>query len=214
MGKEKSKINKSKIFFIDFDGTLVDSCEAHLKSFNEIFLNNNLPPIYYYKFIKIFGLRTEKIIKKLFPKLNNNKIKKLRNEKKKIFLEKYYKLVKIFPNVNSTLRKLRKDYFLILFTNSSREEIKKIAKYTKLRLDYFDMIIKKEEINKIKNKIKNIEKFIVGDSFVDILYAKKIKAKSIIVINKDNKKILDEIKKYRPNYIIKNFYDILKIVKF
>ncbi|MEM2707577.1 MAG: HAD hydrolase-like protein [Candidatus Pacearchaeota archaeon] len=214
MGKEKSKINKSKIFFIDFDGTLVDSCEAHLRSFNEIFLNNNLPPIYYYKFIKIFGLRTEKIIKKLFPKLNDNKIKKLRNEKKKIFLKKYYKLVKIFPNVNSTLKKLKEDCFLILFTNSSREEIKKIAKYTKLRLDYFDMIIKKEEINKIKNKIgKNKEKFIVGDSFVDILYAKKIKAESIIVMNKDNKKILDEIKKYKPNYIIKSFEDILKIAK-
>lgn len=218
---EKRTFNKILIF--DLDGTLVDSFKAHMKSFNQAFINNNLPFVKEEKIIKFFGLPSEGIIKKLFPKLKYDKIKKIGKEKRKIFLNKNYKLVKIFPKVNLTLKKLKNKYFLVLITNSSNEEIKKIAKITRLKLNYFDIIISKEKVKRRKpnteaikkiEKIvgKNKEKFIIGDSYVDIIFAKKAKAKSIIIINKINKKILKEIKKYKPDYLLYSFDEILSIV--
>lgn len=223
---DKQKLNKEKvkkIIFIDFDGTLVDSFDAHIKSFNGAFLKNNMPPVYPEKILKIFGMPSEVIIMKLFPRISKRKLKKINEDKKNLFIKKYYKLVKVFPKVNPTLAKLRKKAMIVLETNASLQEVKKVAKCCGLNLEYFDLILSKEKVKHRKPSPELIKKaetmlgkrkveYVVGDSIVDILLAKKGRVKSIIIINRINKKNLKIIKKYKPDIIIKNFAQLLRVI--
>ena len=215
--------NKDKIIFIDFDGTLVNSFNAHIKSFNDAFLKNDLPPVYPKKILQVFGVPSEEIIKKLFPKLPKNKLRKIAEDKKQFFIKKYYKLVRVFPKINSTLAKLSKKALLILETNASEKEVRKVAKCCGLKLRYFDLILSKEKVKHRKPNpevIKKAEKilgkckveYVVGDSFIDVLLARKARAKSVIIVNEVNKDNLKEILKYKPDFIVNSFDKILKII--
>ncbi|MEM4358204.1 MAG: HAD family hydrolase [Candidatus Pacearchaeota archaeon] len=214
-----------KILFIDFDGTLIDSLKAHYHAFNETFRIHNLPPVSLQKFKHLFGYFSEQIIKYLFPYLSENEVKKLAEYKKKIFITKIYKQVKLFPAVNKTLNILKKHYLLVLESNASFAEIKKIARFCKLNLNYFSLILSKEKVKhkkpdpelikkaekffKLNKHAKHATEYVVGDSFVDVQLAKRAKVKSIIIARDIETKQL--IRKYKPDHIIKNFSEIINI---
>jgi phosphoglycolate phosphatase len=214
---------KKFLIFFDFDGTLVNSIDAHILAFNESFLKNGLPVVPKQKIEEIFGLTSEKIIRKLFKNLSRKKLKKVDEDKNKLFVKKYHKQVKIFPNVNKVLKKLREKAYLVLESNASINEIKKIAKFAKLNLKNFDLILSKEKVKKekpsseiIKKAEKvfgKLEKYVVGDSYLDLLLAKNGKARSILFINQTNKNNLKKLLRYKPDFIIHDIKDILKIIK-
>jgi len=68
-------------------------------------------------------------------------------------------------------------------------------------------------INRMKNYYKNIDDFIIiGDSFRDILCAKKNKIKILAVATGKNS--YDELKKYNPDFLEKDFSDLKKIINY
>ncbi len=220
--KYKENIEKKeKILFIDFDGTLVESIEAHRKAFNLVLKKYNLRPIKRCEIESVFGYTSEEIIKRIFPNLDKKQIAKLAKEKKNLFIEKTYKLVRLLPKVNQTLRFLSKNNFLVLETNASEAEIKKIANHVGLDLSCFDLILTKEKVKHRKPNpelIKKAEKllgtkkrieYVIGDTMVDILLAKNAGIKAIAIAKKKKK---DELKKFNPDYIVENFYEVPKII--
>ncbi len=224
-------MKENVVLFIDFDGTLVDSIKAHHKAFNLVFKENKIKEIDFKTFDSLFGFFSEEIIRRYLKKLKIKKSKreiaKLALKKKKYFLEKTFRYVKLFPKVNETLKKLSK-YHLILETNASLAEIKKIASFVKLKLDYFDLILSKEKIKHKKPnpelikvalkaiKLKPKKVFVIGDTFVDVLLANNAKAIGILISKRPKfeiKKCEMLNKKCKPDFVIKNFYELPGLMK-
>ncbi len=61
---------------------------------------------------------------------------------------------------------------------------------------------------KKKHKINLEKSFVVGDTYKDILAGQKAKCKTVLL-----KKKYNQIQKYKPDYVIKNLKDLLKIIK-
>ena len=64
-----------------------------------------------------------------------------------------------------------------------------------------------------KMKIKPSEAIYVGDRFSDVRYAKKAGCISVAIYNKYSWSNLEKIKKENPDYIIKNFSELRKLIK-
>jgi HAD superfamily hydrolase (TIGR01549 family) len=235
--KSEKESKKSVVLFIDFDGTLVDSIKAHWLAFNLTFKKAGIKQIDFKTFDSLFGFFSEEIIRRYLKQIGIKKTKKeieaLALQKKENFLKTTYRYVRLFPKVNLALQQLQ-DYYLVLESNASLSEIKKIARFVKLRLDYFDLILSKEKIKHRKPNPELIKKalkllglkakpkprakprvFVVGDSFVDVLLANNAKAIAILI----NKKPSLEIKKCemlrrkcREDFVIRHFYQLPKLL--
>ena len=92
---------------------------------------------------------------------------------------------------------------------------------------YFDSVITYDEVKKKKPhpeiflavcrelKVKSQEVIIIGDSESDLVVANKIGAKSILFYPKKHERFykLSDLKKLKPNHIIKNNLEIIDILK-
>lgn len=203
-----------KVYFIDLDGTLIDSIKAHYAAFNAVFQANGLPIVSFKKFASLFGYFSEEIIRRLFPKLNKKTVLALAEQKRRLFIDNYYKKVRLFPEVNKALAALSRKAILVLESNASRAEIKKVARCCKLNMKHFDLILSKENVKHrkpnpelikkalelLKKKIKALKEttktegkqakikiIVVGDSIVDVMLARNAKtvgARAIAVLIK------------------------------
>lgn len=206
-----------KTIFIDLDGTLSDSKKLAYTSLTKTLSEHEI------KFSpkeinKMMGTKTDKILKELNIK------KQQRDSIKKEFYKKVFHgikkgKIKLCTQID-TLKKLKKDYKIILITNSHKEfaeaEIKKL-KIKKL----FDEIhtadsftTKTSAIKKSlkKNKLSKKEAVYIGDRFSDVRYAKKAKIFSIAIHNKCSWSSRKEILKEQPDFIIKDFKNLKKVL--
>jgi HAD superfamily hydrolase (TIGR01549 family) len=231
--KSEKESKKSVVLFIDFDGTLVDSIKAHWLAFNLTFKKAGIKQIDFKTFNNLFGFFSEEIIRRYLKQIGIKKTKKeieaLALQKKKNFLKTTYRYVRLFSKVNLALRQLQ-DYYLVLESNASLSEIKKIARLVKLRLDYFDLILSKEKIKHRKPNPELIKKalkllglkaklkprvFVVGDSFVDVLLANNAKVTAILISKKPSleiKKCEMLRRKCKEDFVIRHFYQLPKLL--
>ena len=208
-----------KALFFDFDGTISQTKDIVEKTFFEVL--DKLDFEYNkFKIKKLFGIKTEEILEKIGIK--EDKIKeKIKKIYYKSLLEKIYLNHLSLCSSLKPLYKLKKDYLLIIVSNSEEIFLKAAIKKLKI-INLFKEIYgansfssKDKALKKIfkKYKIKPREAIYIGDRFSDIIYAKKAGCYSVAIHNDCSWSSLNEIKKYSPDFIIKNFEDLKKIIK-
>ncbi len=122
---------------------------------------------------------------------------------------KYYKKVRLFPDVPEILKNLSKDYILAIASSGSRENILKLLKTNGTGKPFGTVLAttentKENMIKEIlrKDKITPRQAVMITDTAGDIKIAKKLKLKTIAVTwGFHSKKLLESSK---PDHIVSN----------
>jgi len=205
----------------DLDNTLVDSDKLHVFAFKKAFKNYNLPKVKDVVIKNLLGITAKILVKKLFPKLSDKKIRDIVEEHNK-YVEKYAKrLIKPFPGVKSLLKKLKKNYELGIISNCSHKEILSILKAAKIDVKLFDVLVGDDDVAHGKpwpDEILKAEKlthhnadYMIGDSPYDVIAGKKAKAKTVAVLTGDFSR--KRLKEEHPDYIIKTLKELPEVLK-
>src|SRR3989344_8604947 len=128
-----------QLLCFDLDGTLIQSDEVHVRAFNEAFIKNNLKPVRPIIIKRLLGIKGELIIKALFPKLSNKKIKQIRLDHNKLIVNKYYKLAKPLKNITKSLKRLKKNFNLAIISNCTHKEIIMLLKGASINTKLFNL---------------------------------------------------------------------------
>ena len=95
-----------KAVIFDIDGTLLDSNDAHAESFIEAFKKYG-KEVPFEELKCLIGMGADDILEKYLSKDEIDEFgDKLKDFRKKIFLEKYLPKLKVFPNVRELFEKL------------------------------------------------------------------------------------------------------------
>ncbi len=179
------RLNDYDLLVFDFDGTLVDSIEGVLASFNYALSKYGYPKLKKDDIRKKIGLPLEDIA------LYTLKVSGI-NEKDDIDIEKFlsfyrefykregYKLASLYDGISDFLEKAKsKNKKLAIFTNRSIDSTTQILEIVGVA-NLFDVVVSGETINKrkplpdgllmIMEKIGQREKetIMIGDSIIDI----------------------------------------------
>lgn len=181
-----------KAILFDIDGTLIDSNDAHAKSFVKAF-DKYRKTVSFIELKWLIGMGADLILEKY---LSKNEIKKFGKDlleyRKQIFLEKYLPEVKTILGVKELFEKLNSDNFLIaLASSASDEELEKYKKKLKVS-KYLSEETTSDDAGEAKpapdifqaaiGKLKNVkisEALIIGDTPYDAEAAVKAKIKII-----------------------------------
>ena len=207
-----------KILFFDFDGTISDAKDLVYKTFTKVLEKHN------YKFDKqkvhkLLGAKIAEILKELgIPK---NQIIKTKKEHYKKLLEEFKKnKLKLCVSVEP-LKELRKRYKMIVISNSESPFIRVSAEKLKVANLFHEFYpaekftTKDEELKRLfkKYKIKPHEAVYIGDRFSDVRYARKSGCWAISIHNKCSWSPLKDVLKEKPDFIIKDFYGLKKVLE-
>jgi len=208
-----------KALFFDFDGTISDakniSFKSMVKTLDEYGYEFNRSDL-----LNFMGEKIHVILKKL--KISPEDINELRRHFYKHFkkgaLDGGIKLcVSIKP-----LRALKKEgYPLIIISNSETSFLKASIRKLGIR-EVFNKVYgsekfstKDEILEKLfrKMKLKPREAMYIGDRFSDIEYAREAGCYAVAIHNKYSWSSLSTIKKEKPDFIIKDFHGLRKIIQ-
>jgi len=171
-----------KALILDLDGTLVDSREAHIKSYQMVFKKRGLNPKYS-DLKKNFGKVAEDIILGALPQLTAREVKEIVLEKREIFLNIMDEVIKE-PCVERFLERASEDYALAIATSASRIEMKELldkfgwTDYFKLMLTSYDVPEPKPAPDLLlaiakQLRVKVSDCLFIGDSIFDAMAARK-----------------------------------------
>lgn len=206
-----------KVIFFDFDGTISDARKISFES-----LVRTLDD-YGYKFserklLKLMGSKMQIILKEL-----GLKTKDLEAVRKKFY--KYFTKAALDGGIRpcvslKPLWRLSEDYPLVAVSNSEGSFLR--ASIGKLELKGLfkeihgaEKFVSKDKMLKSlfkKMKIKPNEAIYVGDRFSDVRYSKKAGCFSVAINNKCSWSSLSLIKKEKPDFIIKDFRGLKKVI--
>lgn len=204
-----------KYLIFDFDGTIVDNLPYVFTLFQKNMLQKGIDLSQY----PIEELR-QIGIKNFVKQVKVSKLELLiiyKNIKKEIrqHLEEYPPV----KELATTLEKLSKDNKLYVLSSNKKENINSYLKKYKLDIYFQDIFEDNSYFGKhvgIKDIIKKLEikandVFYFGDETRDIVAAKKAEVKSVAVTwGFEGDKALSKLK---PDYLLSNPKDILKIIK-
>jgi HAD superfamily hydrolase (TIGR01549 family) len=207
-----------KYIFFDFDGTICDARELAFQSFSKVLDEYECKADK--KFIlSLMGTKLEHMLKEVG--LNIGHIDTARRRFYKYFNEeaalgKVHLCVSVKP-----LQELSKEYNLIIISHSETDYIKTALKTLKIKklfkkiygAEKYDS--KDEILKKLFKKYKIDPKtaIYVGDRYSDVEYAKKAGCIAVAIHNKCSWSDYKTIKQTKPDYIIKDFYELKKILK-
>ncbi|WP_346930654.1 pyrophosphatase PpaX [Clostridium sp.] len=207
-----------KAILFDLDGTIIDTNELILTSFNYV-LNNYLGlNIRKEEIVESFGIP----LKDVMDHYAKERAEELVDEYIRYSLESHDKYIKSYDHVEEGLIKLKNEGFKLAIVTSKRRG-------TALRglncfdlEKYFDVIITPEDSKKHKPdgepvlkacealKVKSEETIMVGDSHNDILCGKNAGSKTCLVnytaLN------VEKIKAYNPDFIIDKIEDLIDLI--
>ena len=210
---------KIKILFFDFDGTISDAQNLSVLSLIKILEQYN----YNYEksnLKKLLGAKMPEIFRKLkIPFWRINKVRKHFFQLMAEGVEKNH--IQLCVSVKPLWELKKQGYKLIVVTNSESSFIKASAKklkvdklfesfYTAERFTTKDKILKK--LFK-KYKIHPKESVYIGDRFSDIEYARSAGCYAIAIHNKCSWSNKKQIIAEKPDFIIKDFYSLKKVLK-
>lgn len=207
-----------RAIFFDFDGTISN---VHKIAYDSLI---NVLDSYNCKFDRkkayiLLGDKMSVILKRLGLEI------KYIGKVRKSFYKHLVKTAKekgVKPCVSlSPLWELRKIYPLIVVSNSETRFLKVSVEKLKIKnlfkkiygADKFDT--KDKVLIKLfkKMKIKPHEAIYIGDRFSDVRYAKKAGCFSVAINNKCSWSDLKTVKKEKPDFIIKDFRGIKKVIQ-
>lgn len=212
---------KYKLFIFDFDGTLGDTKECVVASFQESLSQNKLPAATLDQIIHFMGLPLKDTFKKLTTrKLEDATYEKLVADYRTFYRKSLTQKTLIFPGVKETLEALkRKNVLLSIATSKKTEfvrlscEFLKIGKY----IDFYigdDMVSQKKPhpemliytLKELKTEKQNA--VIIGDSIYDIEMGNAIGMDTIAVTwGAHSLKLLESA---NPTHIIHEFSELKK----
>ena len=213
-----------KAIFFDFDGTISDakkitfnSMVKTLDDFGYDFDKN--------KMLKLLGEKTHIILSKLGisdsgVSSRGSVVGKIRKRFYKYFTEAAV-AGGIKPCVSlKPLWELKKDYPLVVVSNSETSFLEASIKKLKLKGLFKGVYgaekfsTKDEILEKLfrKFKIKPSEAVYVGDRFSDVEYAREAGCVAVAIHNKCAWSSLAAIKKEKPDFIVKDFRELKKIL--
>jgi phosphoglycolate phosphatase-like HAD superfamily hydrolase len=205
-----------KIIFFDFDGTISDAKKLALSTLIEV-LEEHKYKFNRKKLDKALGDKMEIIFRQL--KIPTNHLQQIRKEFYKEITKHVNKLSLCKPV--SPLYKLNKKYRFIVVTNSESKFMLASAKKLMVK-GLFSEIYGAEKFKSKdlalkmlfkKHNIKPGEAVYIGDRYSDIIFAKRAGCHSIAIHNKCSWSTLKEVKKERPDFIIKNFSQLAGVLK-
>ena len=204
--------------YFDFDGTISD---AKSIAYDSLIQTLDEFGYSYDKKVarKLLGWKMDRIFKGL--KLPVRDLKKVSKRFYEIFTyESLHGGIKLCVSVKP-LYELAKKYHLVIVSNSETAFVKTSIK--KLGLNgLFSHVYGSEKFrNKDdflkaifrKKKIKHNEAMYIGDRFSDVKYARRSGCITVAIHNSCAWSTLKEIKAEKPDYIIKDFYGLKKIVE-
>ena len=206
---KKENIGKKNLEHIFFDWE--KECYKLFEEFNK---NKK-----FYTIKKIQEISLTRVLFRYKIKINDQKVENIINS----FWEFFADNAQLYDGVISTLSKLAKgNYVLGLITDSDEETINKIldkqrlTKFFKIKIISSNFKIYKPNMSLYKKALEEAncmpeEAIYIGDSFIDIYGAKKLKMKTLI-INR-NKKIQYKTIDIEPEYIIDDLSQIIEIIK-
>ncbi|MEW8993543.1 pyrophosphatase PpaX [Clostridium sp.] len=207
-----------KAILFDLDGTIIDTNELILTSFNYV-LNNYLGlNIRKEEIVESFGIP----LKDVMDHYAKERAEELVDEYIRYSLESHDKYIKSYDHVEEGLIKLKnKGFKLAIVTSKRRGTALRGLNCFDLE-KYFDVIITPEDSKKHKPdgepvlkacevlKVKPEETIMVGDSHNDILCGKNAGSKTCLVnytaLN------VEKIKAYNPDFIIDKIEDLIDLI--
>lgn len=203
------------LVIFDLDGTLIDTKQEILAVFSQAFENLG-KKLDYSKMEKNIGLPLEELLEALLGKYD----KRFEEEIKRIYYSHRERKIRIFPGLDELIK--NDGFKKAILTSKRRKTALTDLKY--LGIDnYFPIIIGADDVEKRKPCKEGIEKiielanckdrkkvFMVGDTEMDILAAKRAGVKSVAV----TWGFRDEnfLKKYEPDYIARNSKELKDIL--
>ncbi len=199
---------KTTILF-DLDGTLIDSTDAILSSFLNVFEKFGFEKPTNSEIKKYIGHTLEDMF--LFLNVNEKYINECVLEYKKNYKEVFLQKTSLLDNALDAIKLANSFAKLGVVTTKTRQYSKKILENFKI-MDYFKVLIGREDVIHPKPHKEPIEKalflmnqkkensWMIGDTKLDILSSKNANIKSIGVLSGYGKKI--EMQQYCD--IIKN----------
>ncbi|MAH45779.1 hypothetical protein CMI37_08105 [Candidatus Pacearchaeota archaeon] len=207
------KTKKTKTLFFDFDGTIVDSKEAYYDAMEENLEGWGLGRAKMDKVID-FGFSLKKTLRKLgFSWVNTWILKKKIMDKvrKRVNEVKKCKDSGVIKGLGG-----RK----ILVSNSLKEFIMPVIKHLKLK-GYFSEIYGADDFDDKaeflkdyikKKKLDEGECYYIGDRVRDVEVARKAGCRSVIVSNKCSWDSQGELKRAKPDFLIRDLDELRKLV--
>lgn len=213
------KPKKLRYLFFDFDGTISDAKRLTYETLIQVLDNLD----YKYsksKMKKLMGWRMERILEelKINPNIADNVRKRFYNH---LVKDKNLRKLKLCAPIEP-LKELRKrGYKLIVISNSESSFLKASAKKLGVKKIFHkiygaDKFKTKDKLLKKlfkKYKIKPKQAAYIGDRFSDIEYAKSAHCISIAIHNACAWSTKKEILSEKPDYIIKDFEDLERLVE-
>ena len=207
-----------KAVFFDFDGTISDSRSIAIRS-----LVKTLEEFGYdvdeRKLIRLLGFKMGRMLKKL--NLGVNDIEAIRKKFYKYFTGMVVGGIR--PCVSlKPLWKMKEEGMPLFVISNSRGSFL-WASIKELEIDgLFDRVYGaekfdfKDEMLRILFKrmgIEPVEAVYVGDRFSDVEFARKAGCVAVAVHNKCSFSTLEKIEKEGPDYIVRDFYGLRKVLK-
>jgi phosphoglycolate phosphatase/pyrophosphatase PpaX len=207
---------KYKLFIFDFDGTLGDTKECIVASFQKTLKENRLPNAKREQIIYYTGLPLKEVFEKLIKKkLDDIMLNNLVENYRKFYREFLTQKTLIFPKVAVTLKKLKENGKLCAVATSKKTEFAILScKYLKID-QYFDLYIgddlvaqKKPNPEMLLHILKKLQidikdAVMIGDSTFDIQMGNAINMDTIAVTWGAHSK--EQLQKENPTYMIHNF---------
>ncbi len=212
-----------EMVIFDFDGTLVDSAPGIWKTANEMAKLYGVKPITMNQVTTSVGTGLDNFIEDLFPEqLEKYPMKTMIKTYRKIYLRSFAFGLKIFKNVVTVLKYLKKRKIkAAIVSNKLKKYVDEINKYTGID-KYFNITLGSESVKKMKpdpeavfyimrkyglNK-ENI--LLVGDSQYDIETAKNAGVTSVFITQgyADIKKV----NRLSPDYCFNDIGKLMEIL--
>lgn len=214
-------MEQTKFIVFDLDGTLCNTIIGLFNASKDYFKANNLEFNYTLDDIKSFiGNGARKLFQRLLKSdtIDENEYQ----EYLKYYLQDQY-VSRLYPNVRKTLLKLiSRGYKLLIYSNKPNNLLQPLVSYKFKGIEFIhiqgqddnypckpDPTLLKIILNKYELNPKY--GYYVGDSYVDVLTGKNVNLKTIVL--EYGYGDLAKIKETKPDVIIKNFKELLEVIK-
>lgn len=216
-------MSKIKAVLFDFDGTIFNTNNLIIESWQEVFRLKKGAPADESMLKATFGEPLGITMERFFPGQAEECIKIYRDHQKDI----YFDMIEIYPEMEDAIKKLK----LLGYMNAvvtSRLTSSTMSTLEKFDIKkYFDVIITCDDTDKHKPDpapallalerlgISADEAVMVGDSHFDVLCAQNAGVKAVLVDWSEAAKVTSGLSDfdYTPDYVIKSAEELLDIVK-
>ncbi len=224
MKKLREKIKEAELIVFDFDGSIVDSLDVFLESFQKALLaynrkcsiaevKNNLGACSFVEIRKNLAPKSYRVIRKMLGEMPGKKIAEAHEYFQRNILKRTAE-IKAFDDAAEAVKKLSKTKKLALLTNSSKKYTERILKRLKIKNCFKKLVYGdsgfRDKAAGLRYLIKSFraapEKTIcIGDAPSDIRAAKKAKCIPAAVIRWYSS---EELMKEKPVCIVKSLREL------